>query len=131
MSEDNKKKQSSISGVSRTSQTSQVDKTTGVDAVGAVKATSAVDGVGRAGRVDSTRQATRLMSNTERQALLSLIREEAEKMAAEGVLPQSTRAVAEEAVVMAVDAGLLTAEEDETEPTNTGGAGVGKRPGKK
>lgn len=89
-----------------------IERTHEVGDVKEVKSASAVSGVSRARSIGAAR-VTRNMSLAERDELLRLINEEAEKMFAEGSISPQQRKVVTEAVKMAVDVGLI--EEDEEE----------------
>ena len=102
-----------LGGVSSTTETSEIHKTEHIGEVQGVKPTSGVGGVGRAGAVGK-RRATRVMSLQEREALMNMITEEAEKLFSEGALPQSKKALVTSAVKMAVDAGLLQDEDEKS-----------------
>ena len=75
-----------------------------------IKRVGATAGVGSAGGVRK-RQSTRIMSMQEREALFAMISEEAEKMQAEGLLPQGRKALVADAVKMAIDSAIIDEEE--------------------
>ncbi len=102
-----------VGGVKSTKETTGVEGTDLVSGVGNVKATTAVGGIGRAGAVGSSRL-TRTMSLAEREQLFKMINEEADKLAQEGLLPKAKRQAVESAVKMAIDAGLLPSEDEDS-----------------
>jgi len=117
MSDKNKNKDKSISGVTRTSQTKHVERTGNVEALSSVKAVNSVEATSKTARtnkLDVTQQNTRSFSPAERLELLNLIEQEAKKMEQEGSLPKSTSKIAQEAVLMAVDAAIILKDPEET-----------------
>jgi len=88
-------------GVKATESLSEVDKVKGASAV---KGVSEVSGVGRSGAIGA-------VSIEQRDKLMAIVTEEAEKLAAQGVLSKSQRDVVEQAVKMAIDASLIEASE--------------------
>ncbi len=100
-----------IGGVSGTKQLKEVHKTESIGDVKGVEATTGVSGVGQAGSVNK-RRATHLMTPGEREALMKMISEEADKLFTEGALPASKKALVTSAVKMAVDAGILPPEDE-------------------
>jgi len=105
--DDDKKKVGAISsstgtkGVRGTDAVHEVEKVKGTAAVGGV---SNVSGVGKAAAIGA-------MSFEQRERLLSIVSQEAEKLAAQGVIPKNQRAIVEQAVRMVIDASLLEASE--------------------
>jgi len=97
-------KKGKIGGIESTDKAGEVAGTGAVGEVQNVKATSAVSGVGKADGI-TRRGPTRIMSMQERQELLRLIDEEAEKMFGPGADKEKKAAVVN-AVKMAVDAGI-------------------------
>jgi hypothetical protein len=89
-------------GVKPTDSVSEVEKIKGASAV---KGVSGVTGVKQTAGVSSIRF-------DQRDKLLSMISEEAEKLAAQGIIPKSQREVVEKAVQMVIDAALLDHNED-------------------
>ncbi|MFO0416353.1 MAG: hypothetical protein ACK5Y6_03605 [Pseudomonadota bacterium] len=107
------KNKDKIGRVSGTGSTKAVKGTESVSEVDRVKGASAVKGVSG---VSGVRQATGVGSIKleQREKLLSMISEEAEKLAAQGLIPKNQREVVERAVQMVIDAALLdSATEDE------------------
>ena len=76
-----------------------------------VKATESVRGVSGVSRVSGT-GALGAITLEQRDKLLSLVSEEAEKLTAQGVIPKSQREVVEQAVKMVIDASLIEASND-------------------
>lgn len=103
-----------VGGVDITRQTGSVKETGTVSQVGSVKATSGVGGVGGVGAIGK-RRPTRAMSLQEREELFRMIDEEAEKMLKNGLLPPEKRAAVQSAVKMAVDAGLVDDDSDDSD----------------
>ena len=97
-------KKSKIGGIESTDKASEVAGTSAVGEIQTIKPTGAVSGVGKAGGI-GRRGPTRIMSMQERQELLRLIDEEAEKMFGPGANPEKKQAVVN-AVKMAVDSGI-------------------------
>ena len=83
-----------VQGTQNIEEVEKVEKTGSISGVGGVR------GVGKAGAVSA-------MSFEQRERLLSLISEEAGRLTKEGAIPQSQRAVVEQAVKMVIDAALL------------------------
>jgi hypothetical protein len=81
-----------------------------VGEVAGIKATSAVGGTKAAGAA-GRRRATRTMTLQEREHLLQMVQEEAEKMFANSALSAERKKTVADAVKMAIDAGLI--QEDE------------------
>jgi len=100
-----------IGGVQSTTTTTGVEGTEVVGGVAGVKATSGVGSVDGAGTVNR-RRPTRTMTLAEREQLFQMINEEAEKLFGEGEMSPAQRNVVKNAVRMAVDAGLVDADED-------------------
>jgi hypothetical protein len=100
-----------VSGVRSTKEASQIESTGAVSGVSEVKATAGVSGVGGVGAISGKRRATRVMSREEREQLFNMIREEADRLVEEGAIPASQRQVVKEAVLMAVDSGIILDDE--------------------
>jgi hypothetical protein len=92
----------STKGVRSTEAVSDVDKVKATSAVGKV---SAVSGIGAAGAVGK-------ISLEQRDKLMTIVSEEAAKLAAQGVIPKSQKEIVEQAVKMAIDASLLESPDD-------------------
>ena len=84
-------------GVKATSSVSEVDK---VQAANAIRGVSGVSGVKGTSGVSS-------ISFEQRDKLLSMVTEEAEKLAAQGFIPKNQRDVVEQAVRMIIDSALI------------------------
>ncbi len=91
----------STKGVRATESLSEVDKVKGADAI---KGVAGIAGVGKTGAIGA-------VSIEQRERLMSIITEEAEKLAAQGVISKSQREVVEQAVKMAIDASLIETKE--------------------
>jgi hypothetical protein len=91
----------STKGVKATESLSEVDKVKGASAV---KGVTGVSGVGKTGAVGA-------VSIEQRERLMTIIAEEAEKLTAQGIISKSQREVVEHAVKMAIDASLIEAHE--------------------
>lgn len=92
----------STKGVKSTESVSEVDKVKGA---GAVKGVAGVSGISRTGALGA-------ITLEQRDKLLSLVSEEAEKLARQGVIPKSQREIVEQAVKMVIDASIIEASED-------------------
>lgn len=106
-------KDSRIGKVGSTSRTKAVKETEAVAGVGAVKEVGKVDAVKAilgASRIDSV---GRVVTKAEHAQIMKLISEEAETFFQESQIPASKRKVIKDAVVMAVDAGLILNDEEE------------------
>jgi hypothetical protein len=86
----------STKGVKSTEAVSDVDKVKATSAVGRVTAVSGVGAAGAIGRI----------TLDQRDRLMSIVSEEAAKLAAQGVIPQNQREIVEQAVKMVIDASL-------------------------
>jgi hypothetical protein len=121
-------KDKKIKGVASTKETTGVEGTEAISQVGEVKATEAVGAVQGTGRVKSARFKTQIMSREERMKLMSMIREEADKMCEDGGLSSSQREIVKSAVIMAVEASM-SSDEDEDAATKDRKKGTpGKTP---
>lgn len=103
-----------IGAIKGTGSTGNVEGADSVGIVGGVKPTSSVGAVKGAGAVGK-RRATRIMSTAERENLMRLISEEADKMFEGSSLSPEKKEVLKSAVKMAVDAGIVT-EGDSKDP---------------
>src|SRR5690606_6082665 len=102
-----------VGAVKRTTSTTNVQGADEVGSVSGVKPTSAAGGVRGAGAVGK-RRATRIMSSAEREHLFRLINEEADKLFADSTISEEKKQVLKSAVKMAVDAGIVTEEEEDS-----------------
>jgi hypothetical protein len=91
----------STKGVKATESLSEIDKVKG--ALG-VQGVSGVSGVGKTGAVGA-------ISSEQREKLMTIVTEEAQRLAAQGIISKSQREVVEQAVKMAIDASLIEAQE--------------------
>lgn len=89
-------------GVKATSSVSEVDRVQGASAV---KGVSAVSGVRSTSGISS-------ISLEQRDKLMTMISEEAERLAAQGAIPRNQREVVEQAVRMIIDAALLDSDKE-------------------
>ena len=96
-------KKGKVGGVKGTDTTKNIEKATGVSEVQEVKKTEAVSGPTQTGQV-GRRKLTRTMTAKERDALFSMIDEEAEKLFGNSGMDDETKEVARNAVRMVVDA---------------------------
>ncbi len=95
---------------------SNVKSTNVASEVGAVKGTSSVTGVkgAKAVRGVSKTSGAGTMSAAQKEKLLAMAHEEADRMFDEGILPKSQRDVVKSAVRMALDAAIIS-DDDEGE----------------
>jgi hypothetical protein len=92
----------STKGIGATERVGEVDRVKGATGV---KGVSAVSGVRGAGSVNGIRF-------EQREKLLTMVFEEAEKLAAQGVIPKSQKEVVAKAVQMVIDAALVDNSEE-------------------
>jgi hypothetical protein len=92
----------STKGVTSTEAVSDVDKVKATSAVGRVTAVSGVGAAGAIGRI----------TLDQRDRLMSIVSEEAAKLAAQGVIPPNQREIVEQAVKMVIDASLEEASDE-------------------
>lgn len=110
---DDKDKVSSTGSVSNTDKikgTHRLDGVSEVEEISKISKTSKIGKVQETSRISSSRK-TIAVSAEERARILKTITEEAKKMAAEGMLPESIRQTAIEAVTLAVDSSLIVEED--------------------
>lgn len=105
---DNSKK---IGSVESSSRAKSIEKTQNIAEVDAVKATSGISGLQGTGGIGQKRKATRIMSAQEREQLLKMIDEEAEKLFKSGAMPNSKKELISTAVKMAVDTSIILEED--------------------
>jgi hypothetical protein len=106
-----KKDDGKIGAVKGTGSTTNVQGADSVGSVSGIKPTSAVGGVKGAGAIGK-RRATRIMSPAEREAIFRMISEEADKLFEGSPMSEEKKEVLKSAVKMAVDAGIVTDEQD-------------------
>lgn len=99
-------KKEKVGEVKSTSRARSVARTEQVEGVEQVESTSAVLGVGGVKGIGKT-GSVKALSIDQRDRILSLITEEADRLAKEGAIPKSQRAVVEQAVKMVIDAAML------------------------
>ena len=106
-----KKDTDGIKGISASDATKAVKATHSVSEVEKVKGASAVKGVSS---VSGVKQASNVgaIRFEQREKLFSMIAEEAEKLAAQGIIPKNQREVVEKAVQMVIDAALIDHSDD-------------------
>ncbi len=92
----------STKGVKSTESVSEVDKVKGASSVRGVSGVSRVGGAGALGAI----------TLEQRDRLMSLVAEEADKLAAQGVIPKSQREIVEQAVKMVIEASLIEPPDD-------------------
>ncbi len=96
-----------IGGVESSSRAKSVEKTQNVSEVDAVRATSGIGGLQGTSGIGQKRKATRIMSAEEREQLLKMIDEEAEKLFKSGMVPNAKKELISTAVRMAVDSSIV------------------------
>jgi hypothetical protein len=101
-----KKDNDGIKRISGTGSTKGVQRTEGVSEVDKVEKTSGVKKVSGVSKVSETSKVSAIRFE-QRDKLFSMISEEAQKLAAQGIIPKSQREVVEKAVQMVIDAALL------------------------
>ena len=104
-----------VDKVDPTNTGSRIEDTEAVSGISSIEGPSVIEGTGRVGRIMGRRRPTRTMTMEEREQLFRIINEEADKMFQSGGIPSEHREIVKDAVKMAVDSGLLTADEDDTD----------------
>jgi len=89
-------------GVKATESLSEVDQ---VKEAAAVRGVSGISGIGKAGAIGA-------LNLEQREKLMTIISEESQKLAAQGVISNRQRDLVEQAVKMAIDATLIEPQED-------------------
>jgi hypothetical protein len=102
-------KKGKVGGVQGAGGTKNIEKASEVSEVTKVEKAQSVSGTTRSGAI-GRRKLTRTMTASERDALFSMIDEEAEKLFGTSGMSEETKEVARQAVKMAVDA--ATVDED-------------------
>lgn len=126
-----KQKSPKIERIVPSKATQRVEPTEAVQSVDAVRPTSSVQGVSRVGGVRGTQHpSAQHLTRAERDKLLGMIQEEADKLFAGGMLPKTQREVVKRAVTMAVDVGIIVEDEqgDTQEIENLKAKDEAKRP---
>lgn len=95
-----------IGKVDRTTRAKGVSQTESVDEVHGVSKTSSVSGVNKVGAVERTGN-NLAISLAQKDRLLRIVGEEAEKLAKQGMIPPSQRSIVEKAVKMVIDAAAI------------------------
>jgi hypothetical protein len=103
-----------IKRVTKTGATSGVKATEAVSEVERVKGTEAIKGVSGVSRVKATTGVGSIRLD-QRDKLLSMVSQEAERLAAQGLIPKSQKDVVEKAVQMVIDAALVDGSNDESD----------------
>ena len=108
-------KDKKVTGVGATKNTREVEGTDAVGTVKQVKATEAVSGVGGTAAIGK-RKATRTLTADEREQLMKLVQEEADKLFAEGGLPAKHKELVTTAVKMTLGAGAIEEDTESSDP---------------
>lgn len=98
-----------------TEPTQRVTPTDAIRSIDAVRPTSGVEGVNRIGSIASTDPMGRALTRAQRDRLMGMVKEEADKLFATGMIPSSQREVIKRAVMMAIDSTIIV-EETENSP---------------
>lgn len=117
-----RKDKTNISGVKATRESHGVERTESVgnvSSVGKVKGASGVGSVKGAGAISGRKGVISGISREQRDRILALVGEEAERMAQEGTIPKSKKDLVKKSVVMALDA-AITLDEDEKVESSKG-----------
>jgi hypothetical protein len=102
-----------VGKISRTGATKGVKATEAVSEVERVKGAEAIKGVSAISRVQATAGVAGIRLE-QREKLLSMVSQEAEKLAAQGLIPKSQREVVEKAVQMVIDAAIIERADEES-----------------
>ena len=105
--DENKRGSDKIGGIESSKKSQEIKKTENVANVESVKAASGVGSVQGAGGIDQRRKATRIMSAQEREQLLRLVDDEAEKLFKSGAIANANKELITKAVKMAVDSSIV------------------------
>jgi len=106
-----KKDSDEIKRVSASDSTKRVKATDSVSEIDKVQGASSVKGVSGVSRVKQASGVSSIRFD-QREKLFSIAREEAQKLVAQGIIPQSQREVVERSVQMVIDAALLDPQDD-------------------
>ncbi len=99
-----------VGAVQATRPGSEIERTEGVGSVGSIQPTSGIMGTRGVGGV-AKRRPTRVMTNEDREQLLKMVTEEAERLFGKNTnIPAERREIIEEAVKMTIEASLTEAE---------------------
>ena len=96
-----------IGGIESSKKAHEVKKADNVAQVKSVKAASGVGSIQGTGGIENKRKATRIMSAQEREQLLRLVDDEAEKLFKSGAMPGANKELITKAVKMAVDSSIV------------------------
>lgn len=105
--DDKKRTSDKIGGIESSKKAQEIQKATGIGQIESIKAATGVGSVQGTGGIDSRRKATRIMSAQEREHLLKLVDDEAEKLLKSGAIPKANKELITKAVKMAVDSSIV------------------------
>jgi hypothetical protein len=105
--DNNKKGSNKIGGIESSKKTQEVKKAESITHVESIKATSGVGSVQGTGGIIANRKSTRIMSAQEREQLLRLVDDEADKLFKSGAIAGSNKELITKAVKMAVDSSIV------------------------
>lgn len=111
---DKKDKKGTINGVNKAGSAKGVKATESISEIDKVREATAVQGVSGISGIRGTSGVGAIRFD-QRDKLYTMISQEADKLAAQGIIPKSQREVVEKAVQMAIDAALV---EDDAEGQN-------------
>ncbi len=104
-----------IEGIGSASKSAGVIGPASIGEVDSIAPSASVTGITRTDSIIRKRQTTRIMSLEEREGLFKMIREETDLMFGKSAVPEAHRKVVQNAVQMAIDAGLVKEEGGEEE----------------
>lgn len=105
--EENNRGSKKIGGVESSKKAQEIRKTESIANVDSVKAATGVGSVQGSGGINSNRKATRTMSALEREQLLRLVDDEADKLFKSGAIAGANKELITKAVKMAVDSSIV------------------------
>ena len=108
-----KKDPDKIDKVESTKGAQKIQDTKEVGEVAKVAGASSIASIGKAGEIGK-RRATRIMTLEEREQIFKIVQEEAHKMFGNSGIPKEKQEMLEDAVKMAIDSGLLEADEEDS-----------------
>jgi superfamily II DNA/RNA helicase len=111
MSDDKDSRVGRIGATSRAKAVQETEAITGVDSVKEIGKVDAVKAILGASNVDAV---GRVVTRAERAEIMKMIVEEADNFFEESQIPKSRRKVIKDAVMMAIDAGLVVEEDEES-----------------
>jgi hypothetical protein len=105
-----------IGGIRSTKETRSIEGTGVIEGSESIGGVTSVKGASSVGSVKGSGQvarasSTKILSAKERDKIFSVIREEADKLVGEGILPSSKKDIAKSAVMMAIDSALVEDED--------------------